>query len=78
MVNITEKSIDVFDDPNIVTASSMIMEVKWYLNLVFVGIPWVALSWLMAWYNIIINAWINKGWALGNIWLISNTFFCMF
>ena len=78
IMNIEKNFVEVLEEPNIVNVSNWVMELKWYINLIFVGLPWVLFSWLMAWYNIIINAWINKGWALGNIWLMSNTFFCMF
>ena len=77
LVNIEAEAVKVFDDPSIFTIYSFSMEIKWYFNLIFVALPWGLLSWLMAWYNIIINAWINKGWAEGNVWLILNTIFCL-
>ena len=34
------------------------------------------ISFLLLVYNIVINAWINKWWAKGNVWLLANTVYC--
>lgn len=46
---------------------------KWIINLFVVALPWLGFSFLMMLYNIVFNAWLNKWWALGNIYLLMNT-----
>jgi hypothetical protein len=50
---------------------------RWVVNTVLIGIPWTAWSFLMVVYNIVFNAWLNKWWAKGNLWLLVNTYFCI-
>ena len=51
---------------------------RWVINIFIFGIPWLIISFLLMAYNIVINSWINKGWAYGNFWLLGNTFFVIF
>lgn len=46
---------------------------RWVINILVIGLPWMFISFLMLIYNIVINAWINKWWAKGNLWLLGNT-----
>lgn len=46
---------------------------KWIINLFIVALPWAGFSFMMMLYNIVFNAWINKWWAFGNIYLMANT-----
>lgn len=57
-------------------AMRVFVSTRWFFNFAFIGIPWTMFSFLMWLYNIVFNAWLNKGWAEGNFWLLGNTFFC--
>jgi len=48
---------------------------RWVANMFLVALPWLGFGFLMILYNIVFNAWLNKGWALGNFWLMGNTIF---
>lgn len=48
---------------------------RWVINIIVVGFPWMVWSFLIMIVNIVLNAWLNKWWAKGNIWLLSNTIF---
>lgn len=50
---------------------------RWVINTVLIGFPWVVWSVLLVVYNIVFNAWLNKWWAKGNIWLLANTYFAI-
>ena len=50
---------------------------RWVINTLFIGIPWSILSIALMAYNIVFNIILNKWWALGNIWLIANSVFCL-
>ena len=54
---------------------AFIVALKWVFLVLVIGIPWLILSQLCLIYNIVFNAWLNNGWAEGNLWLLSNTFF---
>ena len=56
----------------------VVVALRWVINTVLIGIPWFAISLALVAYNIVFNAWLNKGWGYGNIWLVSNTVFAIF
>ena len=67
------------DDPfNLEAYMKIIVSVRWVFNLFGLAFPWMAFSFLMWLYNIVFNAWLNKGWALGNFYLIFNSYICWF
>jgi hypothetical protein len=49
---------------------------RWIFNFFLIALPWWVFSMLMMLYNVVFNAWLNKGWALGNFYLMANTVFC--
>ena len=49
---------------------------RWIFNFCAIALPWAIWGFLMLLYNIVFNAWLNKGWALGNFYLMGNTVFC--
>jgi hypothetical protein len=49
---------------------------RWILNFFAIALPWWVWGLIMMLYNIVFNAWLNKGWALGNFYLMGNTIFC--
>lgn len=53
----------------------MFKEVRYILNMVFVAIPYSIIGILLITYNLILNIWLNEGWAGANAWLIGNTVF---
>jgi len=61
---------DAFTLPNFL---AFVVAVKWVWLVLFLGIPWVIFSQLCVIYNIVFNAWLNAGWAEGNLWLLFNT-----
>lgn len=50
---------------------------RWVINIVIIGFPWLLWSFLLVVYNIVFNAWLNKWWAKGNVWLLFNTYFAI-
>ena len=55
-----------------------LLKIRWALLIVFIGIPWIAIS-LFCWvFNVVFNSWLNKGWAEGNVYLLFNTYFVFF
>lgn len=61
---------DAFTLPNFL---GFLVAIKWVYLVLFLGIPWVIFSQLCLLYNIVFNAWLNTGWAEGNLWLLFNT-----
>lgn len=56
----------------------LLLKLRWAFMIVFVGFPWIILS-LLSWvFNVVFNAWLNKGWAEGNVYLLANTYFVFF
>lgn len=51
----------------------LFVALKWVYSIILIGLPWVALTWLAVIANIVVNAWLNDGWAQGNFWLLGNT-----
>jgi len=65
---------DAFTLPNFL---AFIVGIKWVFLVLFLGIPWVIFSQLCVIYNIVFNAWLNAGWAEGNLWLLFNTWYAI-
>lgn len=53
----------------------LFIALRWVFNIVIIAFPWMLWSGALTITNIVLNAWINKWWAKGNIWLLSNTVF---
>lgn len=51
---------------------------RWVINIVCIGLPWMLVSVALVAYNIVFNAWLNRWWGYGNVWLLGNTFFAIF
>ena len=56
----------------------LLMKLRWAFMILFIGIPWILVSFLMWVYNVVFNSWLNKGWAEGNLFLLYNTMFLIF
>lgn len=56
----------------------LLLKLRWAFNILFIGIPWIAISFLMWVYNVVFNSWLNKGWGEGNVYLLANTYFVFF
>ena len=55
----------------------VIVSLRWAFNTMFIGFPWMVISVLLVVYNIVFNAWLNRWWGYGNLWLIANTYFAI-
>jgi hypothetical protein len=67
------------DDPFDMEAyMKFVVSTRWIFNFFMAAIPWAGFGFLMLVYNIVFNAWLNKGWAEGNFFLLFNTYFCIF
>jgi len=55
----------------------LFVALKWVYFILIIGIPWCAFTGLLLLANIIVNAWLNEGWAEGNFWLLGNTVFAI-
>jgi hypothetical protein len=56
---------------------AFVVAIKWVFLVLIIGIPWLVFSQLCIIYNIVFNAWLNAGWAEGNLWLLGNTFYAI-
>ena len=56
----------------------VVVALRWVINIFIIGVPWFLISNALVLYNIVFNAWLNKGWGYGNVWLVSNTCFAIF
>jgi len=56
---------------------AFVVAIKWVFLVLICGIPWLIFSQLCIIYNIVFNAWLNAGWAEGNLWLLGNTFYAI-
>jgi len=56
----------------------LLLKLRWAINILFIGLPWMVWSFLMWVYNVVFNSWLNKGWAEGNVYLLANTYFVFF
>jgi len=54
-----------------------LVALKWVYSIVFIGIPWSLVTWLFIVGNIVVNSWLNEGWAEGNLFLLGNTIYAM-
>ena len=48
---------------------------RWFLNFIWVGVPWTAIGGAMIVINIVFNITLNDWWAGGNYLLIYNTYY---
>jgi len=55
----------------------LLVALKWVYSVIFIGLPWVLGTGLLLIGNIVVNAWLNEGWAQGNFWLLGNTFYAI-
>ena len=51
------------------------INVRWWINLFLVGIPFGLLFSIFNIANVYVNYELNQLWADGNIWLVFNTVF---
>lgn len=65
---------DAFSLPNLF---AFFVALKWVWLVIIIGIPWIIFSQLSIVYNIVFNAWLNAGWAEGNLWLLFNTWYAI-
>ena len=70
LVNGVEKPEDMHN------AMKLFVSTRWFFNLWLIALPWSAFSFLLWLYNIVFNAWLNKGWAEGNFYLLFNSYIC--
>ena len=70
---------EVLEDPfSMENSMKFFVSCRWVINFFLLALPWAAFSFLMFLYNFVFNVWLNKGWALGNIYLLFNTYICWF
>ena len=50
-----------------------IMNMRWEINFMMVGNPWLVMAVCMVIYNLVVNIYFARGWAHGNFWLMANT-----
>jgi hypothetical protein len=51
------------------------MALRWYVNFVMIGIPFGIMGIGSIIWDIVVNVYLNRMWAEGNIYLLANTFF---
>lgn len=48
---------------------------RFVFNAVFIGFPWTIFLVLSVVWNVVLNAYLNRWWAGGNVYLVANTIF---
>jgi hypothetical protein len=61
------------NDPDFWNFVQFIYSIRFYINLIFIALPWAAFSGTLEIGLIVVNAVLNKGWAEGNLYLMLNT-----
>jgi len=61
------------NDPDFWEFVQFCYSVRFYINLLFIALPWIAFSGTLEIALIVVNAWLNNWWAEGNFYLIANT-----
>jgi len=79
LIDMVDETVKVIEDPfNMESSMKLFVASRWVFNFFLLAWPWAFFSFLMFTYNIVFNAWLNKWWALGNFYLIFNTYICWF
>lgn len=63
------------NDPDFWDFVTFFYSIRFYLNFAFIALPWWIFSGLLEVALIVVNAWLNNGWAEGNFYLMINTVF---
>lgn len=71
--NWEEEWAKLLEDPDFLEFLQLCYSFRFYVNLIFIALPWWAFSATLEIGLIVVNAWLNKGWAEGNFYLIFNT-----
>jgi hypothetical protein len=53
------------------------MALRWYVNLILIGIPFGIIGIGSIVWDVAVNMYFNRMWAEGNIYLMANTFFTL-
>jgi hypothetical protein len=79
VIEMVDEGVKVIEEPfNIEAAMKFFVACRWVFNFFLLAWPWAAFSFLMFVYNIVFNCWLNKWWALGNFYLMFNSYICWF
>ena len=54
-------------------AYKVLIAMRYIISIVCIGVPWLVYGFLGIVWNIVLNAWLNEGWAEGNFFLLANT-----
>lgn len=53
----------------------LLLEFSWQINFFFVFLPWIMEGASIFIFHLVLETWLNKGWAEGNMFLMAQTVF---
>lgn len=79
VIDMVDDAVEIVENPfDIEAAMKFFVATRWVFNFFMLAWPWAFFSFTMFVYNIVFNCWLNKWWALGNFYLIFNSYICWF
>jgi len=58
-------------------AYKILIALRYIFSIVMIGVPFIIFGFLGIVWNIVLNAWLNDGWAEGNFFLLANTWYVL-
>lgn len=58
-------------------AYKVLIALRYIISIVVIGLPWLIFGTMGIVWNVVVNAWLNEGWAEGNFFLLANTWYVL-